>query len=699
MTEPATPGPRSLEGDLLRVALGAFAATFLTDAILLLSSDAGGVPSSTLLAILWEAASVAGLAAAPLAVVAYGLLRLGGAIFPSRGFLGLLRGLPFAAAIGAVSAEVAARTLIGRGVNESPKLTFLRDNATLVAYAAAALASLPSTWLVGLAIRRRGVGVVLGAAALFLVAACGVFDATVHADRYAAAHAFSRLCAALLGGGALVLLLRGRPRPRLRAIVAAGLCVALLGAAIDPLRTSSVGRVAAFRDTIALRLALSATSSPEAPRPLDPEALAELAALSGETEPDERVLDEAFPSRREWNLLFLTIDAWRGDSLDRAYDGRLVMPRLRRYAEEATWFRAAWTPFPATSQAFASTFSGLESPATDVGRAMSERREFLHGRSDPVLPEILSRAGYRAEAIVGFPPRFVRDAFDHVRQGFGRWNDDPRLRVPPYDGQHVASATLRALDREPGTPFFIWAHFLDAHGPYRPLSHPYGDGDRERYDAELTFVDDQIARVLDGLDARGLTSNTVVVLFGDHGEQFGDRGPKYHGTALSEAQIHVPLIFRVPGAPPRRVRTPVSLVDVAPTILRLKGLPRPPMHGRSLLSILAGGDEAADARPVYSELVGPEPGQDYLRFAVRDGRWKYRRNLNAGGEELVDLEEDPHEKRNLVAELPHEADRMRRLLDVVRTRAALPPIDRSARAPTNGAAASRESAEPDSRPK
>jgi arylsulfatase A-like enzyme len=95
------------------------------------------------------------------------------------------------------------------------------------------------------------------------------------------------------------------------------------------------------------------------------------------------------------------------------------------------------------------------------------------------------------------------------------------------------------------------------------------------YDGEIRYTDDEMGRVLDHLSARGALANTLVVVTSDHGEEFLEHGSWEHQKTLYGEVIRVPLVVRGPGVPARREPAPVSLLDVAPTVLAWAGLPAP----------------------------------------------------------------------------------------------------------------------------
>jgi hypothetical protein len=141
--------------------------------------------------------------------------------------------------------------------------------------------------------------------------------------------------------------------------------------------------------------------------------------------------------------------------------------------------------------------------------------------------------------------------------------------------------------------FFLWIHFLDPHKQY--LEHKwfsnFGRDDRALYDGEIAYTDFHIGRVLDSLASSPLHDRTVVILTADHGEAFGEHGEYGHGRHIWEEIVHIPLMVFVPGAPARRIESRMSVVEIAPTLLELAGLPEDPgARGHSFVAELFGGE-------------------------------------------------------------------------------------------------------------
>ncbi len=180
---------------------------------------------------------------------------------------------------------------------------------------------------------------------------------------------------------------------------------------------------------------------------------------------------------------------------------------------------------------------------------------------------------------------------------------------------------------------------------------------RHAYFAAVSYLDERVGEVLGALQRSGMADRTTVLFCADHGEMLGERGLWYK-MAFFEPSARVPLIVRVPGAGPRRVAEPVSLLDVAPTLLELAGVPpaEPAQTGVSLAAAVTGAGPAP-SRPVISEYYAE--GVTAPSAMVRDGRFKLIRSLE-DPDLLYDLEADPRELTDLSGAPEHE-ETVRRL--------------------------------------
>ena len=190
-----------------------------------------------------------------------------------------------------------------------------------------------------------------------------------------------------------------------------------------------------------------------------------------------------------------------------------------------------------------------------------------------------------------------------------------------------------------------------------------------------TFVDAQIGKVLDALDESGQSDDTLVIYTSDHGENLGMRG-RWGKSVLYRESTQVPMMIAGPGIDSgKEIATPVSLLDVAPTMTRAFGLKaNPDWSGRSLSEIAKGTGESS--RMVHSEYHAthsPSAG-----FMITDGRWKFHHYVGYEPE-LFDLHSDPLEVENLASD-PACSDHLTRLETALRQICDPEEVDRAAKA-------------------
>ncbi len=193
------------------------------------------------------------------------------------------------------------------------------------------------------------------------------------------------------------------------------------------------------------------------------------------------------------------------------------------------------------------------------------------------------------------------------------------------------------------------------------------------YHAAVSYVDAQIGRVLDELDRLGLSTNTIIVLWGDHGWHLGDHGMWSKHTNYEEA-THIPLLIVVPGVTKAgaRTRALAETVDLYPTLCDLAGLPKPQLpqslDGRSLLPVLKRPTRDSKEAIFHVFPRNRRGDGEILGRAVRTERYRLVewKKPGAAGEtadlELYDYQADPLETRNLAPARPKVVAKLRALL-------------------------------------
>ena len=346
------------------------------------------------------------------------------------------------------------------------------------------------------------------------------------------------------------------------------------------------------------------------------------------------------------NLLLVTVDTLRADRA-----GRRLTPTIDRLAARGLVFTNARTPAPLTLPAHVSLMTGLMPPRHGVRENGTYRFEGPHA----TLARILRAAGYRTAAFVG---AYVLDRRFGLGDGFDLYDDqiqrdpDAVARLEAERGGNIvadrAIEWLRALPRGTGTapPFFLWVHFYDPHAPYDPPPEYLEKAHGHPYDGEVAFTDAQLGRVVTALNDFDQTAQTLIVVAGDHGESLGEHGEATHGMLLFDAALRVPLVLAGPGIAHDVRDDTVSLVEVAPTVLRRLGQPVPKEMGSSDLA----ENPRQRRADIYSETLYPRTAGWSPVYSLVEDRWKL---LQSAGTKLFDLEADPSEQRDVAAQ--HES--------------------------------------------
>lgn len=298
--------------------------------------------------------------------------------------------------------------------------------------------------------------------------------------------------------------------------------------------------------------------------------------------------------------------------------------------------------------------------------------------------------------------RYTRKPNILLQEGFRRLQNrllsrfDPKksllneYRYKRYlDGADLADRVIGTLSsgKNDEKPVFLWTHFFDTHTPYCPgkkgewaasapdylkalgydgeldvsaglKKRPASDADWKAwsalYDGAISYVDEQIGRIINYLEESNLADNTILVISGDHGEELGEHGDVGHHFRCYEHNIRVPVLIRAPGQTARTVDGPTSLLDLGPTMAHLAGI---------------GPDAAWEGLPVTADIVTDRSHQINecfhsgsclfdlrpLYIGIRTNRFKFfwkeykdpTDHYSLDGHELYDLLEDPGELTNL----------------------------------------------------
>jgi len=406
--------------------------------------------------------------------------------------------------------------------------------------------------------------------------------------------------------------------------------------------------------------------------------------------------------RAPGHVVLISVDTLRADHVG-AYGSAVETPHIDALAADGVRFSRAWPAATTTLPSHAAMVTGR----LPRSHGVPHNGAILHERNT-TLAEVLRGHAFTTLGVVGGVPVAGSTG---MAQGFDAYQG------PLSPGAAGNAAVAALLDAHAGARTFLFVHYWDAHWPYTPpppwdrkyrtdsipMSGSFAQIKRLRadlaaslpgaparsaamkgaYAGAVSYTDSHVGQLLADLKQRGVYNNALIVLTADHGEGMDEHWDLWsHGESTYEAATHVPLIIKMPGQ--RRagsvVDTPVSLVDLFPTVLDALGVPLPgPVDGTSLLPALRG--QPLERGPLLVEASGPG-SRDTNCMATLDGSLKYHHCGWRGAEELYDLSADPTEQHNQMGSVPASAARS--VIEAAR-QAPASPVQRDTRPETAAA--------------
>lgn len=305
-------------------------------------------------------------------------------------------------------------------------------------------------------------------------------------------------------------------------------------------------------------------------------------------------------------VVLISLDTLRARSLN-AYGYALpTMPKFEQWAGRGVLFEQAFTTYSYTLTSHMSMFTGVYPRSHLVYRPVDvlppRRRQ---------LAQALRTVGYEAAA---FTENGLLMSHVGFRRGFSLYYENKEIVAAIGDCAQTFQRALEWARAHRNAPFFLFAHTYQVHSPYDPPEEYrsfFGDPnhlegaerDRLLYEQEARLLDDELHRFLTGLAELVDSDRLLIIVTSDHGEEFFEHGLPSHEQLYDEV-LHIPLVMVWEGVLPavRRVATPVSLIDIAPTVLDLVGAtPLPAVDGLSLKPLWAGSGDGIGRSHVFAE--------------------------------------------------------------------------------------------------
>lgn len=348
------------------------------------------------------------------------------------------------------------------------------------------------------------------------------------------------------------------------------------------------------------------------------------------------------------NVLLVTWEATRFDHTSLSDSEQTFTPHLKKFFEEARAysFTRAYSASSGTLHSILSVL-GMRYPSA---LELETWKKSWHGEllSDGnLVPEVFARSGYHTFRI----SHSYRGCFRHGILGFHHGFDHQELFVEKKFGVYpdldkdIASAALAHLKKvgNGNKPFFGWV-FLG--GPHYPYQAHYDDmpseTDHDRYNQEVRKSDEETGRLLRGLREMGRLKDTIVVFFGDHGEEFAEHGGYHHKTTVYTESTHVPLLIYLPGKSGKQMHQPVSTYYTFPWLLRTGPDTMREVARHRIREDIGPMMRATDGA-VLIELIG----HDRMISSLVYEKEKFNYDFLSTMYQVYNLKDDPLEQRDL----------------------------------------------------
>jgi len=368
--------------------------------------------------------------------------------------------------------------------------------------------------------------------------------------------------------------------------------------------------------------------------------------------------------RRIRHVVLISMDTTRADYLSCYGCLYKTTPNIDAVAKEGVLFKNVVSSVPLTLPSHSTMMTGTY----PTYHGVHDNLDYRLGQSNVTLAETLKENGFKTAGIIS---TYVLDSQFALDQGFDYYDDNFEKKhmvgeLNERKGDETTKVAIKWLDENKDEKFFLFLHYYDPHSPYDPpepfLSRFIGS----RYAGEIAFTDHCIGRVIDKLKGLGIYDSTLIIITGDHGEMLGEHKEAAHAYFIYQSAIKVPLIFKLPGkSRPKRISGLVGLVDIVPTICSLLGIePQTQMQGDDLSPYLRKKNPPNQDKYVYCESLLCTKYDCSPLLGVVNNRFKY---IQTTRPELYDLNEDPHEKNNLIEKQSNRArimkDRLEQILE------------------------------------
>ena len=370
------------------------------------------------------------------------------------------------------------------------------------------------------------------------------------------------------------------------------------------------------------------------------------------------------PSPQIRNVILISMDTTRADNLSCYGVYKNATPHIDALAKKAVLFQNTYSPIPLTLPSHSPMMTGMYPPRHGI----HDNLKYQLNDKNITLAEILKDNGFSTAAVIS---AFILDSRFGLDKGFELYDDSfdeepENVNIAQRRGKETTDHALSWLQDNKNNPFFLFIHYYDPHMPYDP-PEPFKSMIFHPYFAEVAYMDHCIGRVIEELKALDLYDSTLIVITADHGEMLDEHKEKTHGYFIYQANVKVPLIFKLPGKRKARIVDDIAgIVDITPTVCSLLEIDIPQnIQGKDLSGYFDKNvTTKTDERYLYCESMTPTKYAGNSLLGIITDRYKY---IQTTRPELYDLINDPKESEDLIAKQQGRArilqDKLKQILE------------------------------------
>ncbi|MFI3330851.1 MAG: sulfatase [Rikenellaceae bacterium] len=392
-------------------------------------------------------------------------------------------------------------------------------------------------------------------------------------------------------------------------------------------------------------------------------------------------------AKEQTNVVFILIDDLGYSDLNFIGEKKLNTPNIDLLRSQGMYFDNAYAACPVSSPTRASIITGqypadynltCHIPASSVdayrekisaGKKLKDA-DFIDELplNSPSIAKVMSEKGYTTASIgkwhmtgkVGKETLHFADSYGFDLNVAGGSDAKSQLYKSPYNNvklppnkdytDYLGDDAVAYIKETKDKPFFLYLSFYAVHLPYRVTKEALAENDNNKYHAYIQKMDENVGKVMNCLKEQALEDNTLLIFYSDNGGEQSNAPLSGKKGELREGGIRVPVICRWPGhiEPGSTNSTPITTIDLMPTLQDLVGSKMYKCYGESFLPLLTGKKSRLKERAIFWHFPHHRKGSEWsMGAAVRKGDWKLIELYETDEVKLFNLKDDIKESKDL----------------------------------------------------